>query len=503
MVMHLNEIIEDLKSSFPRDRKRLYKSSKNLDFYQGRFENHWKASEEAGEEQPRRTTVLSSYIVNTICQVNKEQPTRVVNDDPEATDFLGSVYSDNKMYNKMLQAERLSCVSQVSAFQVAGTDDPEHPIKIHLWDAGSFVVYTHPDDPTIPVAVVTFDRFGEDDSRKRYQVWTDKAYQVLEPTIIDGKADWLPSIPEVNQYGRIPFAFAHWQVPTLDFWPGSPGDNLTVANDYINRRLSKIGAAQEFLCEPIRVVKNGRDFNPGNVKPGEWLVIESAVDDNSQQSLDISIEDIQPDYSFNEAGWADCMGYIDLTLETHGVPLSATRMVQSTGRSGTSIMMEQWPLAVARKSRQPLWRDIEHQLAVVVFLVAGVHLRDQKEYAADAEHYLELSMGLDLTVTYPEVFMEVPGEERDRANDWELAAGLKSKVQVYQERQGVTREEALKHLVQVARDEAELAELVEPYRPERVEPQEDVPEDDQEQPNDTQEETQETEDGQGEDEAVS
>lgn len=457
----LQEIIQDMQSGFPNDRQRLYESSKNLDFYHGKFSKHWSAIDEGGEIKPRRTLMLSNHIVNTICNTNKEVPTRVINDDIESTSFLASVYKDNKMFAKLLQAERLSCVSQCSALQVAYSGNPEKPILIHLWDGSNLVVYVSKENPIEPIGVVAIDKISE--NRKRYQIWTSTyfdrennklvqgLYQVLEPIDVNGTLQWNTSKPEVNPYGKIPFAFVPWQMPTQGFWAGSPGDNLTVANDYVNRRLSKIGSAQEFLCEPIRIVKHARNFKPGIPKPGEWISVEPAIDDQSGERLDVEIEDIQPDYTFNDAGWNDLNSFIDLTLEIHGIPLSGTRMVQSTGRSGTSIMMEQWPLAVSRKSRQPLWRNIEHDLATIVFMVAGIHLKNEK--------YLELSNNLDLTVTYPEVFMEVPGEERDRANSWELENGLKSKVQVYQERQGVNRDEALQHLAQVARDDADLARL--------------------------------------------
>ena len=50
----------------------------------------------------------------------------------------------------------------------------------------------------------------------------------------------------------------------------------------------------------------------------------------------------------------------------------------------------------------------------------------------------------------------MPGPDRERADEWEMQVGIKSRIQVCMERYGLSRDSAIEHIKQVADDEAAL-----------------------------------------------
>lgn len=453
--MAQDPIYDDLLEGFPCEESRLKDARTNLDYYRGEFSRYWSRPRNA-PTPIQRTTLFTKFVVDYICNLYSDVPLRSVVGSPEATAWLQQVYSYTKLFAKWQQAERLSCLSQASAFQVSGTEDPRKPLKITLWSADSFVTYTDPDDPTEPRAVVTVDCYQ---GRKRWQVWEPDRYRVFL-----GKSDQsvgpeqaVQVTDKANPYGILPFSFAHWNYPTLDFWSGSPGTNLRQANAYLNERLSDIAGGVVYSCNPIVLVENSKpEYVPPNPEPGLWLKVPSDVDTNGTE-LGVRISYLQPDYGFVQSAWLDLENFVNHTLETNGVPEAAVRMSQSVARSGVSIAMEQMPLSLRAHQRKAQWRHYEQDLANVVVQVANAHFKAND--VSEPLIRLLAELGFDLSVTYKETYSATPGPERDRSQQWEVDNGYKSKLMVFQERTGCTREEALAHFAQVNEDLEQLAAL--------------------------------------------
>lgn len=76
-----------------------------------------------------------------------------------------------------------------------------------------------------------------------------------------------------------------------------------------------------------------------------------------------------------------------------------------------------------------------------------------------------------LSLRWPQLFVQLPGPERDRSDEWELSMGLTSKIQLLMARLDLTRDQAVDRLRQIDADNAELLAIgVEPGVPAKVAP---------------------------------
>jgi hypothetical protein len=451
--INTNLIAEELQRGCKYDLDRREQAHKNLIYYRGKHHTFFASQEYTGMKPAFRPSMFLKFVVDHISNLYKSHPNRVIIGNEPATLWLQQIYNDNHMWAKMLDAERLTAITDVAAFQCCGTDNPKKPIKIRLWSADCFLVYKHHDDPICPAAVVTMDKYY---ARKRFSVWTDTKHEVwIADTEEEAEEKVTRIVSEENPYGRLPFSFVHFNYPTLDFWSGGPGCNLRQANHYIDDILSQLGGSVKYACNPILI---GRNLSPEWRPPrqpeaGEILTPEGVPNENGAV-VEPDLGYLQPSYGFAETAWLDIVNFVNHTLECNGIPESAVRMVQSVARSGASIMSEQYPLIQWAKSRQPMFKHYECDLAKLVFDVAAVHLKsngivsDMQREASEG--------GFELSITYKNQYSDVPGAERDRQSDWEVAEGYKSKIMVHMERTGCTKEEALAHFKEVTDDNAVL-----------------------------------------------
>ena len=87
----------------------------------------------------------------------------------------------------------------------------------------------------------------------------------------------------------------------------------------------------------------------------------------------------------------------------------------------------------------------------------------RKILTACGNHYghaelLDQAAQLNLLLAWAEPRIPIPGPDRDQSDEWEMQVGIKSRITVCMERYGLTRDQAIKHIEQVAEDEAEAAE---------------------------------------------
>jgi hypothetical protein len=454
---NLQAIYEDIQHGNMHNTERLHDAIVNLHYYRGHFSPYHNLNH-LGIQHVHRTSMFLKFIVDHISNLYKDNPNRCVIGFDEATKWLQQIYNDNKMEAKWHGAEQLTAVSDLAAFQVAGTANPKKPIKITLWSADCLMVYLDPDDCLIPNAVVTMDRY---EGRKRYQVWTDSIYAVLMGER-EGSSlrEAIKVTEEANPYGgRIPFSFLHYNYPCLEFHSGGPGTSLRHANHYINHVLSQLGGSVMYALNPILLAYDvAPEFRPPDVvKPGQMLTPSGAADANGTE-LPPRFEYLQPNYGYVDATWTDLLNFINNTLECSGVPESSVRMIQSVARSGVSIQAEQYPLIQWAKSRQPMYRHYEYDLAELVFQVASAHFSKNKVVKPIVR--LAAEKGFELSVTYHTTYSDVPGPEQDRAADWAVLNGYQSKVQIQMQRTGCTKEEALAHFVEVEEDNQDLAKIL-------------------------------------------
>jgi hypothetical protein len=162
--------------------------------------------------------------------------------------------------------------------------------------------------------------------------------------------------------------------------------------------------------------------------------------------------------------WDDLNQYIDRVLEDLGIPPGTVRMKGGADASGVAILVEEGPLLAWAEGRRQPFADYEAEAARKAAQVACAHLLAN---GRPCPPWLDATAKApELGLKWPPLYVQMPGAERDRADDWRLANGVASKVQVLQEREDLTRDQALEKLKQVKADNDELAAMgIEPGPP--------------------------------------
>lgn len=453
------EIVDGLE----RSKHRLHSSRKNLDYYRGNFDAHRYRIPDSQNDRNHRSSLLMQRIVNSLTSyLYRDNPLREVAKNNELTTLIQRIYKDNSMWAQFQAADRLSMIAEggAVAFQVAGAENPKSPAKIHLWPGHSFEVWTSDNDPLQVDAVCTIDRQG---GRDRWTLWTDEVIKVFlkDPDTKGRKGRGITLVEtKDNSYGVLPFSFAHYETPVIEFFSGAPGTVFREINDYIMYRFTELSDAIKHLIYP-KYAALGADPSwkpPAPWAPGDIAPIPAHVDENGNRT-DPKIEIVTPPLGFVEEVWKDILNYVNHSLECAGVPESAIRMVQSVARSGQSIAQEQAPLVNFARGRQRAWLQYETNLARKVLEVSGAHLRNNGQ---DAGEYAEMLEEFELSIRWAPYYSAIPGPERDRADAYSVQNGYSSRLQVLQEREGMTRDEAVSRLRQVRKDKKVEDKLVPP-----------------------------------------
>lgn len=400
-----------------------------------------------------------SWLMRQVVQIKtrdlyKKSPGRIVPDQDYATEWLEDVYKANAMWAKFPEAERLSLVTDVAWFQVAATGDPLDPIRINLYGSDQVAAWSTPEDPTCPAAVCLIsDVPYMDNVKRKYDLWTSDAIFHYESTSALNVARGNIGPPkfvgsEQNPYGCIPFSSVHDEYPTTGLWTSGPGTYLAQVNKYVNWRLTEIANLIR-SNPPMKVVKNAdASFNPPTpFRPQDFLQIPGML-----ATKDGEFKYEQANLSFIAAEWEDLSQYIEHTLECVGVPPAAYRQVQTSVKSGAALMAEQISLIEAAKGRQMPFAGYEEQLAELCLKVAVAYYGDSQLAAALTD--------FSLTVKWADLWPDMPGPERDRADQWDLDNDLLSLIMLLMKRDNMTREEAEAHLEQVAEDQDKQIEIL-------------------------------------------
>jgi hypothetical protein len=457
-------------------RARLDVAKMNADYWEGNFDPYLLAL--TIDPDCLRSSLVMQRVVRVLtANLYAEGPARELPDHPDASEWLEAVYRANAMDAKWQAADRLATVNDFAAFEVSGTLGPRsaaRPVTITLWGGDQLAVWVDPDDPTEPAAVATLDKF---DNQRRARLWTlDERVTFLTEKWAGG-AGWGTSgatayrlvAREANPYGRLPFAFVHFEFPATDFFVGGPGTQLRKLNEHINYRLSD-SAEQVVKNRPIGTLSGApADWNfPRDRRPGTFVTIPG-VQTAGEALTEGRADYVHCDLGFVRQDWDDLQAYLDHTLEMVGVPPSAIRLVQDSARSGIAIVAEQLPLILWAQGRQRPFGHYERELARLVLEVGARHLEANSrprlaadestverparpELAARAAELAAASIDPGLVLSWPDLMPDLPGPERDQADQWLLDNKLISRVLLLMRREKLTRAEAELYLAQVAED---------------------------------------------------
>lgn len=458
--MDYRSVEQEVLGGLKNERHRLDRAKESLAVYRGDFaayeqEERWQFDSDG---KSTRDLPLMSQIIDNLCRyLYRQDPVRQVPGNEQAEEFLNKVYKQNKLTAVWQTCDRYTHASDIFGFQVGGTANPDRPVKIVAWPADSIAVWCDPDDPLVPYAVCTLDMY---DNQRRYRLWTAetvKTYLTKKTGYGMTAGGTAPALAasEPNPYKVLPFAFAHYSVPTITFCGGGPGDLIADMNLHVNRRLRLLADAIRYISKPVGVLEGvSPDFTvPKNLKPGEWLKLPPGRIDARGDEVKPEAKYLTPPLDFVTKEWDDINNYMDLTLQSVGVPPAAMRLTQTSARSGFSIVAEQAPLMLYAKNRANVFKYFEEDLARVTLQVASAHLNGHGIASGHLDKALE---DFSLNVRYAEPKPDISSQDRRDQDTFLLDLGLQSRVQLAMEYFGLSRDESLEHLKQVKEDEAEF-----------------------------------------------
>jgi hypothetical protein len=460
-------IDDEIRSGLKNEAARLDDALYNLEFYRADFSRFPPRNPAAQYDAQRyvRTSPVMRRVVQTLTNnLYARGPSRALKapdgaDESAyaaASDWLNAIYRVNSLDAVWQEADRMAAVGDFAGFQVKGTRDPRKPVRILLWRANELVVWLDPEDPLVPVAVATLDLY---DNQRRLTLWTAAEIRVfLTKKWNPGQPNAATAYEEIgrprpNPYGLIPFSFAHFEFPVCYFHTDGPGTNLRELNDGLNFAHTEGFDCVRYNLRPVVVGKNVRAGwrPPAPITPGDYWDLPAMDEEvDARQEVDY----LQADSSFVAAGWDDAQSFLDHCLSMHGVPPSTVRLVQDAARSGISIVAEQIPLILWAESRQRPFSHYEDNLAKLVLTIGAKHLdaQDFDEYRATAGQLATVADEPCLVLRWPSMYPKLPGEERDRGDEWLLTNKLRSRTQILMERESLTREEAERQLEETAED---------------------------------------------------
>jgi hypothetical protein len=450
------EVEAALKSS-EHERKA---ASENLDYYHednARYIGRKPAeSDDDYRDRPKWTSSMTKRAIEVLGDhLYASGPSRKIEDSPAADEWLERAYADNHVDALWQNADKLSTLNGTAALQVAATGDPDRPIKVHLWERSEFEVWAEPGDPLKPFAVVVIDRLDEQTTYTIYTRLEVLVYRTkklaLGQTAGGRVATFVPRESYAHGYGVLPFAWAHDELPVRTFVGSGIGTSLRRANHAIDEALSDLANAIRFYGRPLGFTRNvAKDWRPV-IRPGSFNDLpgreRTAGGPGTSEPEAFYLQAALDIAGINGA----IVAYANSTFEEKGVPLSAVRLEQTGVVSGIAIVAEQAPLLTRAKKRQRPYGVYEHDLARVCLNVGGSYY-DSPELAAAAAD-------VHMTLTWAEPRIPIPGPDRDLEDQSELEMGLTSTVQILQRRRGLTREQAIGALEQIATDQAELATI--------------------------------------------
>lgn len=471
-----SKIAEEIKAGLPNERDRMATAYDNRRFYEGHFEEYPTKIRGGSHTRIdfRRTSRIMGRIVDTLCgYLYRRQPSRRVPGDTKATEILARIYRQNAMPARWGTVDKMATVGDFTALQFAGGTDPAAPAKIHLRDADQVAVWLDPDDATQAGAVAVVETV---DNQRRLQLWTPDKVSYWATT----KSN--PGVPgqqaggtaysflrdadnpyrDADGMGILPFSFAHFNFPATHFFSGGVGSHLREVNDHINYKLDSLHDAIRYLNRPIAIASGvGPGWTPPRqVEPGTWVNLDAdsaGMDANGNGPVP-SLSYLVSDTAYVSVEWEDINNYLDHTLEMNNVPPGSIRFAE-VAQSGVALVIRQGPLISWAENRRLPFSYYEERSAITALQVAASHLENNGQDGGRLWDAVEAIKADGLSLAWPRMSVLPPGPERDASDQFEVEQGYTSKVQVVMSRFDCSREQALEHLDQVAKDNAELETL--------------------------------------------
>lgn len=272
------KVISEVRGGLTNERPGIECAYANLDFYNGDNEQYIEIREgedqKSFEQRRRRTMQLTTMVIDVLCRhLYNPGPTRKLQ-NATANAWFEDIARKLDVNALWQEADKLAILNDYCAFQMFTDEDPEKPVKVHLWGREELCVWTDEDDPTKPKIVCTIDRI---DAQTRYRIWDAEQYCTLQTKKFDqsrpartrermGDSDRNPVMveePKPHGYGVLPFVFVHARPPVRRFEAPGIGTPLRRANQTIDAILCDLSESIQYYARPILVGRNLRpDWRP-------------------------------------------------------------------------------------------------------------------------------------------------------------------------------------------------------------------------------------------------
>lgn len=459
----LDAILAECKQGLPAHEKILVKSHELLDWYHGDSEKYvsFRPAEDALSwlTRPKRISFITRQAVNKLTgYLYKPGPrARRFAVDPDVSAWYERVGKDIHLNGVMQKADCLATLHGICAIGVFSTGDPRRPINYHLFPRTDFALWTSPDDPRVAVAVCTITKVRHDTIR--YRLFTKTHYY----TFYKGKswgytpggwnvARYAPEGSGPHPYGVLPFAFITHELPTTELETKGLGYLLAKVNRALNIDKSNLAHWVHHYARPLGFVSGvGPEWRPRFVEGG---FVPLVIRHDSTEDAPVVPEAKYLESSFDIAAVRNyIIGEANMALAELGVPLTIEAQSDGGGgvmaKSGIAISALNSSLLTYAKDRQPLFDLHETNLARLICRVGASPTLDGVVLTDLAPQLLVVSEDPQLRVAWPEPSIDMPGADRDAADNFELTYELTDPIELLMRRQGLTEDEAIEHFRQI------------------------------------------------------
>ena len=466
----LRAILNEVKQGCASHERCLVKARELQDWYEGDSEKYvaFRPAEDALSwlTRPKRVSFITRQAVNKLTShLYKPGPRhRRITADNTVDVWYNRVAQDMQLNGLMRQADRLATLHGLVAIGVYPTGNPARPINYHFFPRYDFCFWTSADDPRVATAVCTISKSGADTIR--YRLWTRTHYY----TFFKGKtwgytpggwnvARFDPAQSGLHPYGVLPFAFMTHELPTTELETKGLGHLLTKINRALNIDKSNLAHWVHHYARPLGFISGvGPEWRPRFIEGG--FVPLTVRHDSTEDApvvpeahyleSNIDIRAIR-DYIRGEANDALKELDIPISIETQGDGLGSAQMA-----SGISIAAQDADLITYAKGRQPLFELHETRLAALVCRIAASEVAGLPSLAGLLTGFAD---DPSLRIAWPEPSIDLPGDERDKADTFELEYDLTDPIELLMRRQGLTEGEAIEQFRSIQRRKSIAAAL--------------------------------------------
>jgi hypothetical protein len=377
--------------------------------------------------------------------------------DAAGRETLDAVYKASDVDALLQHADRMTWLQGTHAIQALPAMKPDRPVRLYPWRRDEYCSWALDDDPSEVWAVCVRSLFPAR-RQVRYQLWSAREVRTYWSDVGDTDVQrrsgrnltFDPGASGEHGLGCLPFVLTHNEPPVCGHDTPGLGGPLADVCAVLDEQASDLAQSIRVHCIPTRYADNVAAMGD-HVHRAEGLI--DLVP--HQREREARIFFVQPDLQVEQV-WYHLSRLANQTLQDLDLPLTADVDALSNPESGVAIVVRRMPLIDLWRARQSRWKGTEQALSAVVLTVAGsFHKRPRLVNAARGE----------LTVTYPEPQLPLPTPERNDADAWELEQGLTSRIRLVQERNGLTRTQAIERIRQTVEDLREEAELYADVRP--------------------------------------